>query len=92
MQQVPVVLAPQDTTEFNLMHLPATQGLGHGTSSNLHGFMLHSLLAVAPEGLPLGVLGMKTWIRAREESIWRIEATQETPYRGEGKRQVARRS
>ncbi|SOE96936.1 Transposase DNA-binding [Burkholderia sp. D7] len=68
MQQVPVVLAPQDTTEFNLMHLPATQGLGHGTSSNLHGFMLHSLLAVTPEGLPLGVLGMKTWIRAPEES------------------------
>jgi hypothetical protein len=25
----------QDTTEFNLMHLPATQGVGHGTSSNL---------------------------------------------------------
>lgn len=68
MQQVPVVLAPQDTTEFNLMHLPATQGLGHGTSSNVHGFMLHSLLAVTPEGLPLGVLGMKTWIRAPEKS------------------------
>lgn len=25
--------------------------------------MMHSLLAVSPEGLPLGVLGMKTWAR-----------------------------
>jgi len=27
---------------------------------------MHSLLAVAPEGLPLGVLGMKTWVRPDE--------------------------
>ena len=31
MRQVPVVLAVQDTTEFNLSHLPATEGLGYGT-------------------------------------------------------------
>ena len=29
--------------------------------------MMHSLLAVTPEGLPLGVLGMKTWVRPEEE-------------------------
>jgi hypothetical protein len=67
MRQVPVVLAVQDTTEFNLSHLPATQGLGYGTGNNLRGFMMHSLLAVTPEGLPLGVLGMKTWIRPEQE-------------------------
>ncbi|MGH8783830.1 MAG: IS4 family transposase [Cupriavidus necator] len=63
MTQVPVVLAVQDTTEFNLTHLKATEGLGYGTGNNSRGFMLHSLLAVTPEGLPLGVLGMKTWVR-----------------------------
>ncbi|KWR75532.1 IS4 family transposase [Cupriavidus sp. IDO] len=63
MKQVPVVLAIQDTTEFNLTHLPATEGLGRGTGGNERGFMMHSLLAVSPEGLPLGVLGMKTWAR-----------------------------
>ena len=63
MQQVPVVLAAQDTTEFNLAHLPATEGLGYGTGNNLRGFMMHSLLAVTPEGLPLGMLGLKTWVR-----------------------------
>jgi len=68
MQQVPVVLAVQDTTEFNLANLPATEGLGHGTGGNLHGFMLHSVLAVTPEGLPLGVLSMKTWVRAPQAS------------------------
>jgi len=68
MQQVPVVLAAQDTTEFNLNHLPATEGLGHGTGLNLRGFMMHSVLAVTPDGLPLGVLGMKTWIRTPDES------------------------
>lgn len=63
MDQLPVVLAIQDTTEFNLTHLPATEGLGRCTGGNERGFMMHSLLAVSPEGLPLGVLGMKTWAR-----------------------------
>lgn len=67
-RQLPLVLVPQDTSEFNLAHLPATQGLGHGTGGNRHGFMIHSQLAVSPEGLPLGVLGMKSWIRPPEES------------------------
>lgn len=67
MGQVPVVLAVQDTTEFNLSHLPATEGLGYGTGHNLRGFMMHSMLAVTPEGLPLGVLGMKTWTRAPDD-------------------------
>jgi hypothetical protein len=63
MRQVPVVLAVQDTTEFNLTHLPATEGLGYGSGRYERGFIMHSLLAVTPEGLPLGVLGMKTWAR-----------------------------
>jgi hypothetical protein len=63
MEQIPVVLAIQDTTEFNLTHLPATDGLGRCTGGNERGFLMHSLLAVSPEGLPLGVLGMKTWAR-----------------------------
>jgi len=67
MMQVPVVLAVQDTTEFNLSHLPATEGLGYGSGRHERGFIMHSLLAVTPEGLPLGVLGMKTWVRPEEK-------------------------
>jgi hypothetical protein len=66
MRQVPVVLAVQDTTEFNLSHLRATEGLGYGSGRYERGFIMHSLLAVTPEGLPLGVLGMKTWVRPDE--------------------------
>lgn len=64
---VPVVLAIQDTTEFNLSHLPATTGLGYCSNINVRGYLMHTMLAVAPDGLPLGVLGMKTWIRPDEQ-------------------------
>jgi hypothetical protein len=63
MNALPVVLAIQDTTEFNLNHLPATTGLGHGSGDRVRGYLMHSMLAVTPEGLPLGVMGMKTWVR-----------------------------
>src|SRR5258708_2680308 len=46
MTQLPVVLAVQDTTEFNLTHLEATEGLGYGTGNASRGFMLHSLLVL----------------------------------------------
>jgi hypothetical protein len=67
MEQVPLVLAIQDTTEFNLTHLRSTEGLGYIAHEYLRGFLMHSLLAVTPEGLPLGVLGMKTWVRPIEQ-------------------------
>jgi hypothetical protein len=78
MQQVRVVLAAQDTTEFNLTHLSATRGMGYGTCGNQRGFLMHSLLAVTPDGLPLGVLGMKTWVRQQEEFGKRHQRKQRT--------------
>lgn len=59
-----MALAIQDTTEFNLTHLHATEGPGPCTGGNERGFLMHSLLAVSPEGLPPGVPGMKTWTRS----------------------------
>jgi hypothetical protein len=35
--------------------------------NNTRGFMMHSSLAVTPDGLPLGVHGMKTWVRPKAE-------------------------
>jgi hypothetical protein len=67
MRELPVVLAIQDTTEFNLSHLPDTTGLGYGSGGLVRGYMMHSMLAVTPDGLPLGVLGMKTWVRNDSE-------------------------
>jgi hypothetical protein len=67
MNGVPLVLAVQDTTEYNLTHLGATQGLGYCSHKDVRGFMMHSMLALSPEGLPLGVLGLKTWTRPLEQ-------------------------
>lgn len=63
MRDLPVVLAVQDSTEYNLTHLPATQGVGYCSHRHVRGFFMHSMLALTPEGLPLGVLGLKTWAR-----------------------------
>jgi Transposase DNA-binding/Transposase Tn5 dimerisation domain len=67
MRQVPLILAVQDTTEYNLTHLPATAGLGYCSHKDVRGFFMHSMLALTPEGLPLGVLGLKTWTRPLEQ-------------------------
>ena len=67
MQALPLVLAVQDTTEYNLTHLSATDGLGYCSDKRVRGFLMHSMLALTPEGLPLGVLGMKTWVRPLDQ-------------------------
>lgn len=67
MRQTSLILAVQDTTEYNLTHLPATEGLGYCSHKDVRGFFMHSLLALTPEGLPLGVLGLKTWTRPLDQ-------------------------
>lgn len=67
MHKVPLILAVQDTTEYNLNHLQATEGLGYCSHKQVRGFFMHSMLALTPEGLPLGVLGLKTWSRPLDE-------------------------
>jgi hypothetical protein len=66
-QQHPVVLAIQDTTEINLTHHPATTGLGHLGRPNCRGVLLHTCLAVTPEGQVLGVLDQQPWARPPED-------------------------
>jgi hypothetical protein len=77
MQEVPVVLAKHDTTEFNLAHLPTTEGLGYDTGNNPLNFLMHSLLVFIPEDLPLYVLGMKTRVRRRKASTRNISEVME---------------
>ena len=61
--QYPVVLVAQDTTEINLTDHPATQGTGYLGSPHCRGLLLHSLLAISPTGVPLGVVRQFTWVR-----------------------------
>jgi hypothetical protein len=64
----PLILAIQDTTFLNYTDHPVTCGLGHiGTNQHRHsqGLLMHSIYAVSPEGLPLGLLGQKFWSRPK---------------------------
>lgn len=62
----PLVLAVQDTTEFDYSTHPATLGLGPLGSGARRGLLCHSVLAVTPEGLPLGLLHVSLWARDPE--------------------------
>lgn len=59
------VLVPQDTTSLSFNTHPATKGLGPLTKADSRGLLVHTGLALTPEGMPLGILHQQVW--AREE-------------------------
>lgn len=63
-----LLLIASDTTWADFTTHSATEGLGL-ISSNAHqrGFLIHSALAMTPEGIPLGVLHQKSWVRDPQE-------------------------
>jgi len=59
------VVVAQDTTELNYTTHRAKTGLGHiGSDKSLRGVLVHTALAVGRDGVPLGVIGQKCWVRA----------------------------
>jgi hypothetical protein len=60
-----VILAIQDTTFFNFSQGKKGRGLGPigDSGSKAEGLILHHTLAVSSDGLPLGVLTQKLWVR-----------------------------
>ncbi len=72
----PIVLAVQDTTVFNFSTHHETEGLGEIGADYTQGFFLHSCLAVATNGIPLGLLWQQFWARdgqatgERESARW----------------------
>jgi hypothetical protein len=61
----PVVLLLQDTTEVDYTHHPATAGLGPTGDGGGRGYLLQSVLAVAPEGRRvLGLAHLEPFLRA----------------------------
>jgi len=63
MRGEPVILAVQDTTFIDYAGHRATEGLGPMNDRNGWGLLCHGTLAFTPEGLPLGVLGLRVWAR-----------------------------
>jgi len=70
------VLVAQDATEINLTDHPETKGRGY-LYSNTRGLLLHSLLAISPDGVPLGLLRQFMWVRPLEK----LKAGKKTRYR-----------
>ena len=73
--QVPLVLVlvPQDTTFVDWSTHLKTQGLGPLSHAHTRGLVVHSTLAVVPEGVPLGLLDQQVWAR-REDNYARLPA------------------
>lgn len=63
LDQVPLVLAVQDTTEVDWTGHPATKGLGPLGHPACQGLHVHSTLAFTPERVPLGLLAQHVWAR-----------------------------
>ena len=63
LDQVPWVLAVQDTTEVDWSSLKATEGLAPLGTSACRGLFVHSTLAFTPDRVPLGLLAQLVWAR-----------------------------
>jgi len=69
------ILAIQDTTILDYTHFPTTEGLGEiyrngklgKSAKGGQGFLAHTTLAITPEGLPLGILDQKLYLRNKQE-------------------------
>jgi hypothetical protein len=59
-----VVLAIQDTTALSFTRHKAVQRLGYLTKRHQRGLLVHSLMAVSDDGVPLGVLHQHIWARS----------------------------
>ena len=60
-----LVFVIQDTTDLNYTDHPHTTGLGPtaNKADTTQGFFLHGSLATTPEGVPLGVVDVQTYVR-----------------------------
>jgi Transposase DNA-binding/Transposase Tn5 dimerisation domain len=64
----PLVLAVQDTTDLDYSAHRATTGLGAIGNGFGRGLLLHTTLALTPDGVPLGLLAQESWTRDPAET------------------------
>jgi hypothetical protein len=62
-KEYPVVLAIQDTTEWDATSRPSVEGVGYLACPRSRGLLVHSVFAVSPTGTPLGTIRQIVWSR-----------------------------
>ena len=66
-KEYPFFLAASDTTSFDFTSHKACTGLGPIASTpKSQGFLTHSVIALSPNGIPLGILYQQSWTRTAE--------------------------
>lgn len=63
-----MILAIQDTTELNYSQHRNKRGLGYLRGNQTKGALLHSVLSVSPDGIPLGILHHQMWARSERKT------------------------
>lgn len=63
-KKYPMVLCIQDTSALDFCNHKNTKGLGpYSTDQSTLGLLMHSVLAIGPDGVPLGLLYQNIWSR-----------------------------
>ncbi len=79
-RQYPMVLLIQDTSALDYTTHKKTKGLGsYTTAKNSRGLLMHSVLAVSPTGIPLGILYQDIWTREQLSKYTKRNEHQELP-------------
>lgn len=76
-----VLLAIQDTTSIDYTAHQATTGLGPLEHPRHRGVVVHTTLAVTPDGTPVGILDQQLWARD-PATLGKSEQRAETPIEG----------
>jgi hypothetical protein len=66
-QEEKTVLMMNDTTYLDFSTQPAKKGMGTLAKKNSWGMLAHPTFAVSPAGVPLGVIDVQVWSRAKDE-------------------------
>ena len=64
-QEYSRILIIQDKTELDLGQRKRTRGIGAISNQSSKGIQVHNVLAVSEEGVPLGLLEQKNWVREK---------------------------
>jgi hypothetical protein len=63
-----IILSIQDTSDISYTNLKKTEGLGdYGSDGKSKGLIVHSTIAVTPNGIVQGILDQKIWARDPKE-------------------------